>query len=384
MSSGYDYITEADQLEKLCVELMQCDWFALDTEFMREKNYFPKLCLIQVATPTLTACIDPLQLKDLEPFLGVLYNSDIIKVLHAARQDFELFYHLRGALPGPVFDTQLAATLLGLGDQVGYATLVQQLLGKSLHKTHTRTDWSARPLDIGQLEYAADDVYYLAKLYPVLLAQLEEHGRLDWLKDDFDALLDIEQYAIPAATLWQRISGRNRLKGNQLAVLQALAAWREETAREKDRPRKWILADDVLLNLARLQPTNTAALKKVRGLNQQLQQEYGGIILAMIDTARSLPSELWPQAEQVVRLSKEQEAISDFLGAYVKLCAAQNKISANTLAPRRQIEQLIRGEQQLEILHGWRADMVGSNLLRLMNGEFGLAVNDNTLVTCKC
>ena len=206
-SNDYLLIDTAEDLENLCHQLQDAAWLAVDTEFLRESTYFPKLCLLQIATPQLTACIDALSISKIDVVLDLIYRKNIVKVMHAARQDLEIFYHLRGSLPQPVFDSQLAAPLLGHPEQMGYASLVEAFLGIHLSKAHTRTDWSQRPLSDAQLQYAADDVRYLAQLYPLLYAKLEQLDRLDWLADDFTALTDPVQYERPPEQAWLRVKG---------------------------------------------------------------------------------------------------------------------------------------------------------------------------------
>ena len=235
------YIDSAPELARFCLQLSGADWFALDTEFLREKTYYPKLCLLQVATPDSVACIDPLALDTLDPILDLVFDPGITKVMHSARQDMEIFYHLRGAAPGPVFDTQVAALLLGYPDQIGYGNLVSEVLNVRLEKLHTRADWSIRPLTQDQVSYAADDVIYLVDVYLNLRNRLVERGRLEWLDEDFARLSSDALYSNPPEDAWLRVKGGNRLKGAALAVLQALAGWRETLAQQRDRPRGWIL-----------------------------------------------------------------------------------------------------------------------------------------------
>ncbi len=248
------YIDTSAALRELCGQLRGNPWLTLDTEFLREKTYYPRLCLLQVATPELVACIDPLALEDLSPLLDVIYDDSITKVMHAARQDMEIFFHLRHTLPSPVFDTQIAALLLGYPDQIGYGNLVKETLGIELEKLHTRTDWSRRPLSDEQIRYAADDVFHLAQVYRHLVGKLTELGRLDWLSDDFARLTQVDLYRNDPAQAWLKVRGGNRLRGAGLAVLQALAQWRETLARDQDRPRGWLLRDDELVEIARHLP----------------------------------------------------------------------------------------------------------------------------------
>jgi ribonuclease D len=229
------YIDTSAALTVVCAQLRGNPWLILDTEFLREKTYYPKLCLLQVATPDLIACIDPLALEDLTPLLDVIYDEGIMKVLHAARQDMEIFFHLRNALPAPVFDTQIAALLLGYPDQIGYGNLVKETLGIELDKLHSRTDWSRRPLSDEQIRYAAEDVFYLAQVYRHLVEKLTGLGRLDWLSEDFARLTQVELYSNDPEQAWLKVRGSNRLRGPSLAVLQALAQWRETVARDRTR-----------------------------------------------------------------------------------------------------------------------------------------------------
>ena len=373
------YIDNPPALSDLCERLRGSAWIALDTEFIRERTYYPQLCLVQVANEDLVACIDPLALTDLEPFLEIIYAPTITKVLHAAQQDLEIFFHLRGTVPGPIFDTQLAATLLGHGEQVGYATLVNALLGVELDKSQTRTDWSQRPLEAGQLAYAVDDVRYLCAVYQHQLAELKRCGRLAWLMDDFRELCDPGNYATNPPGAWQRIKGNHQLRGAQLAVLRALAAWREEQAIAVDRPRRWILGDDTLLELARQLPKDSERLQRIRGLEPGLLRRYGQTLLEIIATARDELQENWPRLPARRRLTTTQEALVDAMLAVVRLRGAQQGVSPLTLADRKDLERLLTDDPEVPLLHGWRATLVGRELQALLRGELRLEVRDGEL-----
>lgn len=244
-------IEDNEQLAALVARLRDGEWVALDTEFMRERTYYPQLCLIQIAGPNELACVDPLALDDLEPLTALLTDTSVTKVLHAAVQDLEILWQTTGALPEPVFDTQVAAALLGYPDQIGYATLVASMLGHALDKAHTRTDWSQRPLAAEQVAYAADDVRYLAELYPRIREQLAKRGRLEWVNAESETLADPARYTPDPGQAWKRIKGVDKLRPAQQQALARLAQWRETTAMRRDRPRRWILKDDVLVQLAR-------------------------------------------------------------------------------------------------------------------------------------
>ena len=373
-SSKIRFVDTPQALTQLCRELQTAEVIAVDTEFIREKTYFAKLCLIQVASDAVTACIDPLALDNLDELLAVLYDPAKLKLFHAAWQDLEIFYDQWGRIPAPVFDTQIASALLGFSDQIGYANLTEQLLHVQLDKSAVRTDWAQRPLSAQQLNYAADDVNYLLKLYPIILGRLAERGRTDWLEEDFAVLTDPEGYAKNADKAWQRVSGHGRLKPRQLAALQRLASWREKQARQHNKPRKWILSDDVLVTLARHLPSEYAQLAKIRGLPERLLKQSGQDIITAINDALILEDNALPSVTQKQRLSTEQECLSDTLMAYLRLLAQQNQISPASLGTRKDIEKLVRGNREIPLLHGWRGHLAGTPLLNMINGKVALTV----------
>ncbi len=378
-TTPYTYINTTSALAEFFEQIQNARWIALDTEFVREKTFYPQLCLVQIATEQSVACIDPLAITDLGPLLATLYNPSVTKVMHAARQDMEMFYHLRGELPRPVFDTQLAAPLLGLKEQMGYAALVESMLGVLLNKAHTRADWSHRPLSRAELDYAADDVRYLAALYPRLRDSLADKGRLQWLDNDFAELSEPSLYANPPADAWLRVKGLQRLRGRQLAVAQNLAKWREETAQQQDRPRSWILRDENLLDLARLQPKNKIELAQLRGLHEQSAARHGESILRIIAEAQNHPPIPVPDTHQTVPLTEEQEVVVDILLAVIRKLSTEHCIHPSVIASRKHVEQLVLGDTSASVLHGWRRQMVGETLLSVLDGTMLLRVQDKAL-----
>ena len=288
------HIDTPEGLEQLCSRLRGSPWLALDTEFMREKTYYAQLCLLQIGNGELAASVDPLKLEDLSPLLEIIYDPAIVKVFHSGRQDLELFYQRWGRLPEPLFDTQPAAEATGLGNQVGYARLVHTLLDHQLEKGHTRTDWSRRPLRPEQQRYALDDVIYLGRIYLKLRESLGELEDDEILQRELARLADPDTYVTRPQDAWQRIKARKFLKGNQLAVLQALAGWRESEAMRADKPRGWILKNEALYELSRNPPETTAQLKKVRGLTPRMVQRRGKLLLDLIAKAVELPESQWP------------------------------------------------------------------------------------------
>jgi ribonuclease D len=365
----FTYISSRESLQALCQDLAAADWVALDTEFMREKTYYPQLCLLQLATPAWAACVDPLAELDLAPLYAQLYRSDLTKVLHAAGQDLEILYHLHGRLPTPLFDTQLAAPLLGYADQIGYGNLVAEVLGERLEKAHSRADWSLRPLSDEQLRYAADDVIYLARLYPLLRERLQQQGRLAWLEEDFAALADAGRYAAPPELAWQRVKGAERFKGAQVAVLQALAAWRETTAQARNLPRGWLLKDEALLDIARHQPRDLQALGRIRGLQERFLNSYGSALLALIETARLRPPEPDTRPQRPERLSPAEEAVADLLMAVVRLRGMEQSLHPSVLASRKDLARLVQGDDDTPLLQGWRRTLIGAELQAILRGE---------------
>ncbi len=295
------HVNTTEGLQQLCDAIRPSHWLALDTEFIREKTYYPRLCLLQVCNGDIAASVDPIALSDLSPLLDILYDPAILKVLHSAWQDLEIFQHRWNRLPVPLYDTQAAAHLAGIGDHVGYANLVRIMLDHELPKGQTRTDWSRRPLSELQLRYALDDVIYLGEIYLKLKEVLRDREDDEQLQQAFALLADPATYSTPPERAWQRIKARRYLGGVQLAVLQALADWRETEAMRADKPRGWILKDDVLVELSRRQPKTLNQLKRIRGLTAGVIERRGTHLLKLIGEALNLPEERWPREQGKVR-----------------------------------------------------------------------------------
>lgn len=362
-------------LEALCSRIRTADWIALDTEFMRERTYYPQLCLIQLATPEVVACVDPLALPGLQPLLDVLADTRIIKVLHAARQDLEIFFNLTQKVPAPIFDTQLAASFAGFPDQVGYGNLVESLLGVHLEKGHTRADWSRRPLPDGAIRYAADDVRYLRDVYLKLREELARRGRLDWVDRERATLENPATYRNDPHQAWQRLRGLQRFKPRQLGIAKNLAAWREQHAIAENLPRQWVLKDDLLIDMARQQPATLEALQQLRGMNESTVRRHGTELLALLRDQQATATP--PVAS--ARLDPAAEALLDALVTVVRIKSVEAGVSPAQLATRADLERLVRGERDLGVLTGWRFDTVGQTLLRLLEGKLSLTVRDGRL-----
>lgn len=378
--SKIHFVNTPEQLEQLASSVAEEKWLALDTEFLREKTYRPNLCLLQLATPDLVACIDPLALDSIDPILDVIYRPDIIKVLHAASQDLEIFYWLRGTIPANLFDTQIAAPLLGHQEQIGYGNLVGEVLNVSLSKSHSRADWTRRPLPEQQVQYAADDVIYLARMYPIMRDKLKQLNRLQWLDSEWQNLTDPHLYEKPADDAWKRLRGADKLKGGRLAVTQQLAKWRELTARERNLPRNWLLKDDVLLDLAKQMPLSTKELSHIRGLNDGMIRNYGDTIIETIKVSKDsipIPAE---QIKRKTKLTADQDAALDLLTAVAKLHARELEINPSILAPRKSIEDLISGNTATAVMQGWRGQLIGPALQSVLAGEKSLKIDYGAVI----
>lgn len=380
-SEPYLCVERDEQLRALCERLAQAEWLTVDTEFLREKTYYPQLCLVQIASASEVACIDPQKVTSLDPLIALFAAPNILKVFHAARQDMELFWHGHRMLPAPLFDTQVAAPLLGYAEQLGYASLVKERLGIDIDKSETRTDWSRRPLTQSQLDYAAADVRHLAELFPKLRDELLQRGRLDWLADDFAVLTDPATYENHPEQAWRRLRGLQKFRGPALACAQALAAWREQRAQQENRPRKWVLDDDALMTLARIKAQSVADLKRVRGLSPQVIDRYGEQLIALLEAARQRTPEPLPDYERPEALSEDQEAAVEVLTGVLRQIAATQDLNPASIASRKDLQELVRGERaHSPLLRGWRRGIAGEKLLDVLEGRCRLHLQPSGLV----
>ena len=374
------YINRPEQLPELCKQIQEVSWIALDTEFLREKTYYPKFCLLQIATLDWVACVDPIALPNLELLFDAIYNPAIVKVFHSCRQDLEIFFQITGKLPEPIFDTQQAAPLLGFQDNPGYAMLVSSLLNINLTKAHTRADWSKRPLNKDEIDYAADDVIYLCQIYQIMTQKLTELGRIDWLKQDFAELTNPENYQVKPEKAWLRIKGQNKLTGKQLSIIQTLAEWREKTAQAEDRPKNWLLRDELLFDLAKLQPETVSDLTAVRSINERTVQRYGKELCQLISAAKNRPPIPLTLKDRPAKKTQQQEAVLDILTALVRIRAEENALNPTILATRKDLEALLfNGDEECPLLHGWRFAMAGRELVGLLKGDLLLGVESERL-----
>jgi ribonuclease D len=375
----FTYIATPTELHALLAQLQSATWVALDTEFIREKTYYPQLCLIQLATETHLACIDPLAITNLDPFFEWLNQPNLLKIFHAASQDLEILYYMSGTVPAPVFDTQIAAAVLGLGDQLGYGRLVEELLAVSLDKSQSRTDWSARPLRHEQLEYAIDDVRYLKQIYPIIVHKLKSLQRDQWVQKSFAKLTDPSTYQVDPYSSWKRVKNNQLLKPQQLAVLRELAAWRETEALNKNLPKRWILSDEILVDMARMRVKTTEDLKNIRGLKEEQIQHQGKTWLKLILTGSSLPAEQWPQPIRRRALDAELALLTDLLMVAVGQQALQYNISPQMLATRPQVEKMLI-EQRTSLSEDWRGSILNDVFENILLGKITLSVSKQHVI----
>jgi ribonuclease D len=376
-------ITDSATLANLCTRLSASDFVCIDTEFMRENTFFPELCLIQVANTEEAAAIDPKASGlDLAPLLELMVaNEDVLKVFHAGGQDLEIVYNLTGTTPRPLFDTQVAAMALGQGEQIGYSNLVDSWLGIQVDKGARFTDWSRRPLDDRQIEYAIGDVTHLARIFPKMLDRLIKTGRGQWLDQEMERLGDPANYANDPDLAWQRVRIAGR-KADVLGRLKALARWRELEARGKDLPRGRIVKDETLADIASHPPRKQADLAKVRGLSATWAgNDIGGRLMASLETATPLSMDEMPAREdRKPGLGKEGALVADLLKLLLKIRSREIDVAPRLLARSEDLEALAAGQRGgLSVLEGWRFEQFGRDALDLVEGRLGFAVRNGKL-----
>ena len=369
------FITTTHELAALCARLGTEEFVTVDTEFMRERTYYPELCLVQLAGTHDVAVVDA-QAKgiDLSPLGALLAKPDVVKVFHACRQDVEIFLLLFGAVPLNLFDTQVAAMVAGFGDQVGYDALVQALTGGQIDKAHRFSDWSARPLTKAQIDYAAADVTHLRTVYERLMARLRVDGRMGWVGQEMAALADPDTYRVNPERAWERLKLRTGNK-RQLAIIQAVAAWREREAQRINIPRQRLVKDEQIPEIAALAPENADALAKARGITSGFAQgKSGQSLLAVIAAAKTLPEADLPRTEKPRDTPRASPALVALLKVLLNAVAEQNNVAPRLVASSEDIEALALGESQDNAaLEGWRGDMFGRDALRLIRGEIALS-----------
>lgn len=369
------YIANQENLVAFVERAMSSSVLAIDTEFLREKTYYAKLCLLQMATDDETAIVDPFAVDDLRVLAPLLQNENVMKLFHAGSQDLEILLREVGVLPRPLFDTQVAAALLGHTQQIGYAALVHAECGVTLKKIDSFTDWSRRPLSASQLEYAADDVVYLPRMYERMRAQLEQKGRLAWLDRDFEELSDPARYETNERERYRRLKRVSQLSRRQLAAAREVAAWRELEAQRRDVPRKWVVTDEQIVEACKREARTIDELFMVRGMSERLSTRDARAMVSLINAALNAAPGSWPELDRCGKNEPNVDAELDLMCALVRLRAKQNDVAFPTLASHDDLARVARGYRSgVDLLRGWRRALVGEELLELLDGKLALSL----------
>lgn len=370
-----DLITTTDELASACFRLAAHPFVTVDTEFLRETTYYPKLCLIQIASPDEAVLVDPLaEGLDLAPFMGLMTDQNVVKVFHAARQDLEIVWMLGRVLPTPLFDTQVAAMVCGYGDSVGYEQLVNDLAKARIDKSSRFTDWSRRPLSEAQLVYAESDVTHLRDIYLALQADLAASGRESWVAEEMAVLNSPGTYEVKPENAWQRLKGRLR-KPKELAVLMELAAWREREAQHRDVPRQRVLKDDALMDIVQRAPRSAEALGELRSVPNGFERSRaGGEVVAAVERALALDPRTLPRLERE-RGRPSNAAVLDLLKVLLKATAEAERVAPKIIASTDDLEEIAADDAaDVPALHGWRRELFGEKALALKNGSLALRI----------
>jgi ribonuclease D len=374
-------IADTGALAAFCQRVGASSYITVDTEFMRDKTYYPQLCLVQVAGPDEAAAIDALAPGlDLAPLLALFERADLLKVFHAGRQDLEIFCLLTGKVPAPMFDTQVAAMVCGFGDSVGYDTLVQKLTGAQIDKSSRFTDWAVRPLTERQIKYSISDVTYLRKVYEKLAQSLNNSGRAGWLEEEMAVLANPTTYRVEPDQAWQRLKVRSP-SPRFLAVLKELAAWREREAQKRDIPRNRMLRDEALLEIAAHHPTNVDELARTRGLSRGMAEgRMGEAILASVKRGLEIPDDQCPLPEPRIELPRDIGPVVELLKVVLKLQCDAHNVASKLVATSGDLEQIAADDNAaVPALKGWRREVFGEAALKLKRGELALALEGKKL-----
>ncbi len=375
-------IADSTSLTKFCDRLIKSSYITVDTEFMRDQTYWPRLCLVQIADEHEAAAIDTLAKGiDITPLLNLLTNSRILKIFHAARQDLEIFYRLMGRLPSPIFDTQIAAMVCGFGDSAGYDTLVRKLTDETIDKSSRFTDWALRPLSQRQINYALGDVTHLRQVYIKLNEMLGQNNRHNWMDEELSILRDTKNYTFEPEDAWRRIKYRAP-KPRFLAILKEVAAWREIEAQNKDIPRNRIVRDESLIEISHHAPKTINDLSRARGLSlKKAEGSLGKALLNAVKVGLNVPSENLPEVKRDAPLPKGIGPITDLLKVLLKLKCEKHDVAQKLIATVNDMEQIAAFGQNANVpaLQGWRQEVFGIDALRLRSGQLAMVIKDHNL-----
>ncbi len=377
-----DLLNTTDSLAALCQRLAREPFITIDTEFLRETTFWPQLCLVQLAGAHEHALIDPLADRiNLEPLFELLDNEDVLKVFHAGRQDIEIFQYLSGSIPSNVFDTQIAAMVCGYGDQVGYDQIVRQTVGASIDKSSRFTDWSRRPLNDAQMAYAAADVTHLRDVYRHLASILSKKDRAHWVAEEMATLLDPSTYSVDPTDAWQRLKLRAR-KPIEFAALKAVAQWREEVAQDRNVPRRRILKDDALYELAQQRPLSAQALSRLRAVPRGFEnQPYARALIDALKGVDAIPKDELPKLPKAKRNPETAPAVAELLKVALKLVAEKEGVAPRIIANAEELDAIaMHGDVDVKTMQGWRRDLFGDMALKIRAGEMALGVRGKKAV----
>lgn len=379
-------ISTTEDLAAACARLAAHDFVAVDTEFLRETTFWPKLCVAQLAGPDTAVIVDALAPGlDMKPFLDLMRDENVVKVFHSGRQDIEIVFNLGGFVPHPVFDTQVAAMVCGFGDSISYDQLVQRICGHHIDKSSRFTDWTRRPLTPKQYDYALSDVTHLRDVYHFLKKRLEEQDRAHWVAEEMEVLTSTETYDLKPENAWERLKLRIR-KPIELAVLKELAAWREREARNRDVPRSRILKDDALYEIAADQPKDAAALSNLRSLSKGFERSRAGEeILACVARAQAIPRDKLPPVPKGKPMPDGASAAVDLMKVLLKLVCEQNGVASKVVATVDELEAIAADDEaDVGVLKGWRRELFGERALELKHGRLALSFDGRKVIAIEC
>ena len=377
------YIKETNHLNELCSKLNKSEFLSIDTEFIREKTYWPKLCLIQVFNGEEKIIIDPLAKDiDLKSFFEILNNKEIVKIFHSGRQDIEIFYNLTKKIPQNIYDTQIAAMVCGFGDSIGYENLVSQLLGKKIDKTSRLTNWSNRPLSKKQINYAISDVTHLFEIYPIIRDKIISNKRENWLKEEIKILISKKTYELNPNDSWKRLKYRN-LSKNSIGVLIELSKWREIKAQEKDVPRGNIIRDDAIYELCSAQPKNIEDLNNLRSFNRKggLRKEFAEEILSAIEKGKSIKKEKLPKIKPPKRLPMGISSKVSILKILLDNISEEYGVAQKLIANKNDLQELVLNDKaDIKTLKGWRYKVFGKKAIDFKNGKISIKMKNDKVI----
>ncbi len=372
-------IRDNSTLKKFCNKCIKEKVLAIDTEFIRENTYYPVLCLVQIASDSFSAIIDPLSEIEMEPVWEILSDERILKVFHAGRQDLEIFFNMTGKIPTPIYDTQIAAMFCGLGDQVSYDGLVNKFLGLTISKESQFSNWSQRPLTNKQLQYALSDVNYLIKIFPLITKLIKETNREEWVEKELQYITNEKIYNINPKEVWQKIKIKNA-KREVLNILKYLAEWREIECKKRNLPRNRLIRDEILVNISQLKPSDIFSIKKIRGIPKILCDKDLNEILKIIEISRKIEPVKWPKIPRHSKKINVNKANLDLLKLLLSYCSQKSGLAEKLIADADELRLILDGQKDdLAVFRGWRHEIFGKFVNLLLEGKIAFTIKDNKI-----